>query len=500
MKPATAGSEDRSSATRGSEDRSSEARGSEARGSGVPSSQARSSEARRVRVAGGQGFWGDDLEAPVRQVEQGPIDYLMLDYLAEVTMSIMQKQRARDPEAGYARDFAPLMERIFPACIERGIRVVTNAGGVNPVGCGEKLVEAGRRAGVGGRARVGVVTGDDLMDRLDDLLAAGHPLENMETGAPLATIRDRVQSANAYIGAGPIVEALERGADVVVTGRSTDTALTYAPLMHEFGWDAKDHDRLAAGVVAGHINECGAQCTGGNCLIDWWTIPHMAEVGFPIVEVEGSGDFVVTKHDGTGGRVTMATVKEQIVYEMGDPTTYITPDVVADFTTIHLSPDGDDRVRVHGVKGRPATDFLKVSIAYSGGWKAVGTLVYAWPDAAAKARAADQIVRSRLDRLGIRFDEVRTELVGWDSTHGELAGPPPPDLPEVELRIAVRSEDRASVERFTREIAPLVLTGPPSVTGFAGGRPRAQEIMAYWPALVRKDAVHPFLRVDVREA
>jgi hypothetical protein len=343
------------------------------------------------------------------------------------------------------------------------------------------------------------VTGDDLMDRLDDLLAAGHELANMETGEPLAAIRDQVQSANAYIGAAPIVKALGMGADVVVTGRSTDTALTYAPLIHEFGWSPDDHDRIAAGVVAGHINECGAQCTGGNCLIDWWTIPNLAAVGFPIVEVSDDGSFVVTKHQGSGGRVTRASVSEQIVYEMGDPKVYITPDVIADFTTIHLDDLGNDRVRVHGVKGGAQTDFLKVSIAYSGGWKATGTLTYSWPDAAAKARSADRILRERMDRLGLVFDEIRTELVGWDSTHGALVGEPPADLPEVQLRVGVRGQDRAAVERFTREIAPLVLTGPPSVTGFAGGRPRTQEIMAYWPALIRREAVEDALRVEVKD-
>jgi len=449
-----------------------------------------------IRIASGQGFWGDDPEAPVRQVEGGDIDYLMMDYLAEVTMSIMQKQRARDPAAGYARDFVPLMGRIFPTCADRGVTVVTNAGGVNPRGCAQALVEVGRDVGVGGRASVGMVVGDDLMDRLDGLLADGHALSNMETGEPLSSIRDRVQSANAYMGARPIVEALAKGANVIVTGRSTDTALTYGPLIHEFGWALDDWDRLASGVVAGHINECGAQSTGGNCLIDWWTVPNLAEVGFPIIEASSDGTFVVTKHGGSGGRVTRGTVTEQIVYEMGDPRTYITPDVVADFTTIELERAGDDRMRVKGVRGREATDFLKVSIAYSDGFKAVGTLTYSWPDAAAKARAADRILRERLDRLGLVLD-VRTELVGWDSTHGALAGPPPSDLPEVQLRVGVRGRDRGAVERFTREIAPLVLTGPPSVTGFAGGLPRVQEIMAYWPALVAKDVVEPHLTVEL---
>ncbi|HKK92197.1 MAG TPA: acyclic terpene utilization AtuA family protein [Longimicrobiales bacterium] len=467
--------------------------------SDAPSDAVNDSAADTIRIASGQGFWGDDLDAPVRQVEGGPIDYLMLDYLAEVTMSIMQKQRDRDPGAGYARDFIPLMERIFPACVERDIRVVTNAGGVNPEGCAAALVEAGKRAGVAGRARVGRVEGDDILDRLEDLIADGHALTNMETGDPLESVLDRVRSANVYIGAEPIVEALGQGAHVIVTGRSTDTALTYAPMMHAFGWTRDDHDRIATGVVAGHINECGAQSTGGNCLIDWWNAPDMANVGFPIVEASPDGTFVVTKHPGTGGRVTRQTIAEQILYEMGDPSEYITPDVVADFTTIDVEEIGENRVRISGITGGPRTDFLKVSIAYSDGWKATGTLTYAWPDAAQKARAAAKILRQRLDRLGLEFDAVRTELVGWDSTHGQLVGEPPADLPEVQLRVGVRGKDRAAVERFTREIAPLILTGPPSVTGFAGGRPRVQEIMAYWPALLRREVVEPHLSVHVEE-
>ena len=454
---------------------------------------------RVVRIAGAQGFWGDDLEAPVRQVEGGPIDYLVMDFLAEVTMSIMRKLQGRDPSMGYAADFIGLMSRIFPTCIDRHIRVVSSAGGVNPRGCAGALVEAGRNVGVGGRARVGLVTGDDLMDRLDVLLDAGHELRHMETGAPLAGVRGRVVSANAYLGAAPIVEALARGADVVVTGRVIDAALTYGPMIHEFGWPAADHDRIAAGVVAGHINECGAQCTGGNCMIDWWTLPDMARVGFPIIEASPDGSFVVTKHVGSGGRVTPAIVTEQILYEIGDPSAYLTPDCVADFTSIGLEELGEDRVRVTGVRGEAPTEFLKVSAAYTAGWRAVGTLTYGWPDAASKARAAGRLLRERLDRSDVRLDAVRTELVGWDSTHGSLVGEPPADLPEVQLRVAVRAEDRAAVERFTREVAPLVLTGPPSVTGYAGGRPRVQEVVAFWPALIRREAVEPFVEVEVLE-
>ncbi|HEV3468371.1 MAG TPA: acyclic terpene utilization AtuA family protein [Pyrinomonadaceae bacterium] len=451
----------------------------------------------KVRIASGQGFWGDMLDAPVRQVEGGPVDYLMLDYLAEVTMSIMQKQRARDPRAGYARDFVPLMREILPACVGRDIRVTANAGGVNPSGCAEAVRDVARELGLGGKLRLGVVTGDDIMGRLDELLGRGVELRNMDTGEPLSAVRERIQSANAYLGAWPMVEALRRGARVVITGRATDTGLTLAPLIHEFGWAADDWDRLSAGTIAGHIIECGAQCSGGNCQYEWQRVPDLADVGFPIVEAAPDGTFVVTKHEGTGGWVNVPSVKEQLVYEMGDPASYITPDCVADFTTIRLEDAGPDRVRVHGVRGRPATDSLKVSISYSAGYKAVGTLVYAWPDAYAKARAADRILRARLERLGLRFEHVLTEFVGANATHGPLAGEPSADIPEVQLRVGVRGQDRASVERFTKEIAPLILTGPPAVTGFAGGRPKVEEIVAYWPALIPKAEIHP--RVEVTE-
>lgn len=457
-------------------------------------------EKKSIRIASGQGFWGDQLDAPKQQVENGPIDYLMLDYLAEVTMSIMQKQRSRNPALGYARDFVPLMGDILPSVVDRGIRVIANAGGVNPPGCRDAVLEEARRAGLTGRVRIGMIIGDDILERLPELLERGVELRNMETDEPLAAILDRVQSANAYIGARPIVEALRQDAHVVITGRSTDTALTYAAMIHEFGWSWDDYDRIAAGIVAGHINECGAQASGGNCLIDWRNIPNLSEIGYPIIEAYPDGSFVVTKHEGTGGCINPATVKEQLLYEMGDPKSYITPDGVADFTTIRLESDADHRVRVAGVRGAPATDMLKVSIAYSAGYKATGTLVYAWPDAVEKAQAADRILRERMDRLGLEFDEVLTEYVGWNATHGPLAGDLPRDLPEVTVRWGVRGSDRAAVDRFTKELAPLVLAGPPSVTGFAGGRPKVQEVVAYWPALIPKAEIEPHLRVDVQTA
>jgi hypothetical protein len=452
-----------------------------------------------VRIGGGQGFWGDDLDAPVRLVEGGPLDYLVLDYLAEVTMSILRKLRDRDPSGGYARDFVSLMERILPTCLDRGIRVVANAGGVNLEGCAEALVDAGQEVGAAGRARVGLVAGDDLMERLDELLDAGHAFTHLETGEPLTSARDRVRSANAYLGARPVVEALRRGADIVVTGRVADPSLAAACLAHGLGWSFDDPDLMAAAALAGHVVECGAQATGGNCMADWWTIPDLDVVGFPVVEVESNGSITVTKHPGTGGRVDRGAVTEQIVYEIADPTRVLTPDVIADFTTIRLTDEGGDRVRLEGIRGAPPTDSYKVSVAYSAGWRAAGTLLYTWPDAVEKAKAADRMLRRRFDRLGFLLDDVFTELVGWNAGHGPLSGDPPADVPEVQLRVAVRSRDRSSVERFSREMAPLVLTGPPSVTGYVGGRARVQEVIAYWPALVSKAAVDPFVRVEVMD-
>jgi hypothetical protein len=373
--------------------------------------------------------------------------------------------------------------------------VIANAGGVNPVSCAQAVRELAAARGAGGKVRIGVVTGDDLLPRLDDLISRGHSLANMDTGEALATVRDRVLSANAYIGSTPIVEALSRGAQVVVTGRSTDTALTMAPLRFEFGWAPDDWDKLAAGIVAGHIIECGAQCSGGNCLIDWRGIPDLANVGYPIVNAHPDGTFEISSIRTPASH--LGSDDHRAARAMGDPHAYITPDVVADFTTIKLESAGPDRVRVFGIGGRPPTDKLKVSIAYRAGFKAVGTLVYAWPDALEKAQAADRVLRERLDRLGLRFEKIMTEFVGASATHGTLAGAPNADLPEVQLRFGVRGENRAAVERFTREIAPLVLNGPPSVTGFAGGRPKVEEIVAYWPALIDKTEVQTAVEVVV---
>jgi hypothetical protein len=443
-----------------------------------------------IRIANGQGFWGDWLEAPVRLVEGGPIDYLALDYLAEITMSILQKQKQADPNLGYARDFPPLIARIAPRIRDGGVKVIANAGGVNPVACAREVV----RLAPG--LKVAVVTGDDVYPRLDEFLAKGYDMRAMDTGEPLASIRDRIQSANVYIGAFPLAEALATGAHVVIAGRSTDTALTLAPMVHRFGWRPDEYDKLAAGTIAGHIIECGAQCTGGNCQVDWQTIPNMADIGYPIIEAGADGSFVVTKHANSGGRVTVDSVKEQLLYELGDPTNYITPDCVADFTSIQLADGGADRVRVSGIRGKNRPPTLKVSISYANGWKAIGTLVYSWPQALEKARAADLIVRQRLSQLGLRFDEIYTEFFGVNACHGPAA-PANADPPEVQLRIGVRGADRKAVDRFTRELIPLVLNGPPGATGFGEGRPTVREIVAYWPALLPREEIQT--RVEVVE-
>ncbi len=451
---------------------------------------------RVVRIGNGQGFWGDSVDAPLEILRRGPLDYLGLDYLAEVTLSIMMRQRLRDPARGFASDFITLLRRALPLIHERGVKVVTNAGGLNPGGCREEVARVARELGIAG-LRVGVVEGDDLLPRLGELCDAGCHLEHMETGGRLCEVRHRVLSANAYLGARPVAEALAGGAQIVLAGRITDTSLALGPLVHEFGWRENEWDRLAAGTVAGHVIECGAQATGGN-FSRWWEVPELWDVGYPVLECEPDGSFTVTKHAGTGGLVTVATVGEQMVYEMGDPRAYVTPDCIADFTTAELRQAGEDRVRVAGVKGAPNTPFYKVSASFRDGWKATGQLVISGPRAVDKARLAAEIVWKRLARAGVTFPvgDTVTEIIGAGACHPGM-GSPPVDPPEVVLHLGVRGPDRGAVGRFGFELAPLITAGPPGVTGFAGGRPKPQEIVAYWPALVPKRFVDPHVKVTV---
>ncbi len=444
---------------------------------------------KRVLVANGQGFWGDSILGPVRLLREGPLDYLTLDYLAEVTLSIMQKQRSRDPRAGYATDFVRLIERVLPQLIEKNVKVVANAGGVNPHACKDALLAVIGKAGASG-IKVAVVEGDDILERIDTLLKGGEEFRNLDTQQPLAAIRDRVLSANVYTGAFPIADALGQGAQIVLTGRCTDPSLVLGPLVHEFGWTPADHSLLASGTIAGHIVECGAQCTGGN-FTDWRTIPNLAMVGYPLVDAAPDGSFVVTKHEGTGGLCTLDTVRHQLVYEMGDPQRYLTPDCIADFTSARLVQEAPARVRVDAVRGKPPTPTYKVSISYLAGWKASGELTVSGPDALEKARLCASIVWERLAYDGFRFgpEERLEEYVGAGVCHAGIPAGESKDPPEVVLRLGVKGPERAKVERFGLELVPLVTSGPPGVTGFAGGRPKASEIVGFWPALMRKDLV-----------
>ena len=447
-----------------------------------------------VRIGNGQGFWGDSILGPIRLVEEGPLDYLTLDYLAEVTLSIMQKLRSRDPSKGYATDFVRLIDRILPQLVEKDIKVVANAGGVNPEACVQALLEVVNKRGIEG-VTIATVEGDDVLGDLDQLLASGETLSNMDTGANLAEVRERVSSANVYLGAFPIAEALDKGARIVLTGRGTDPGLVLGPLIHEFGWGPEDWDRLAAGTVAGHIVECGAQCTGGN-YTNWRAVPDMARIGYPVIEAHADGSFVVTKHDGTGGLVNRDTVTHQLAYEMGDPNAHLTPDCIADFTSFELEEVGPDRVRVSGVKGAPATDTFKVSVSYSDGWKATGQLTISGPDALAKAKLCAEVVWQRLAMDGYEYgpEERMVEFVGANVCHAGIEVPSGDDPAEVVLRMGVKGPDRKKVDRFGSELVPLVTSGPPGVTGFAGGRPKATEIISFWPALLGKDKVETRVR------
>jgi hypothetical protein len=443
----------------------------------------------KVLVANGQGFWGDSLLGPIRLVREGPIDYLTLDYLAEVTMSILQKQFLRDPRVGFATDFVRMIERIAPELVTKNIKVVANAGGVNPMACKDATVAALHRQGFRG-VKVAVVEGDNIYGRIDELLGGGEELRNMDTNAPLSGVRERVSSANVYLGAFPTAEALDRGAQIVITGRGTDPGLVLGPLIHEFGWKASEHDKLASGTIAGHIVECGAQCTGGN-YTDWRAVENLAMVGYPIVEASPDGSFVITKHPGTGGMVTPRTILHQLVYEMGDPRRYIGPDCTADFTSIQMEQIAPDRVRCSGARGGAPTPTYKVSISYQDGWKAVGQLTISGPDALEKARLCADVVWKRLEYDGCTFsdDEKLVEFVGANTCHAGIAVAHANEPSEVVLRLGVKGANKAKIERFGYELVPLVTSGPPGVTGFAGGRPHPTEIIGFWPALMRKDKI-----------
>lgn len=451
---------------------------------------------RKVLIANGQGFWGDSLLGPLRLVEEGPLDYLTFDYLAEVTMSIMQKQVQRDPSLGYATDFVGMLKKILPTLQEKGIKVVANAGGINPQGCADAIRKVVEELGLSG-IKVGVVEGDDILGQLPELIDSGESFKNLDNGAPVSDILDRVSAANVYIGAKPIADALDQGADIVVTGRATDPSVVLGPLIHEFGWSMEDFDRLAAGTVMGHILECGAQCTGGN-YTHWRDVPNMARIGYPVAEAKADGSFVITKHENTGGLVNVETISSQLLYEMGDPKNYLGPDCTADFTTINLEQDGENRVKVSGIKGTAPTPTYKVSMSYSNGYKILGQLTVTGPDAVDKAKLCADIIFERVAMHGVTIapEDRYLELLGTNVCYEGIV--PAPEQPgEILMRVGAKGPDRKKLDVIGRELAPLVTAGPPGLTGFAGGRPRATEIVGYWPALIDKSKVTT--RVNVEE-
>ncbi len=446
---------------------------------------------KQVRIGNGCGFWGDNLDAPIQLVEKGQLDYLTLEYLAELTMSILAIQKQKNPQRGFAHDFLKTLERLTPHLQQQpDLKIVTNAGGMNPEACAQSARAILDDANLRDR-KVAIVQGDDIYPHLDSLVSQGHEMRHLDTGEPLTTVRDRVVSANVYLGSDPIVEALSKGASIVITGRVADASLTLAPAMHELGWRGDDWNRLGAGIVAGHLIECGAQVTGG-LWCNWSEQTNLAEVGYPIAVVSEDGTVEITKAPETGGVVNRETVIEQLLYEVGDPSRYLTPDVVADFTSVQIDEVEKDRARITNATGKPATDSYKASIAYRDGFMTSGTLVIFGPNAVDKARNCGAIERRRLERIDMLPQRFHVEVLGAG------AGAPideEMDLREVVLRIAVRDANQEKVERFTRELAPLVTSGPPGISGYATGRSSVREVFAFWPALLSKDAIQSEVKI-----
>jgi hypothetical protein len=449
-----------------------------------------------IRIGTGQGYWGDRLDAPFALVERGRVQYICFDYLAELTMSILQKQKERDPSRGYAHDFVSLCRQILPGVRERGIRLIASAGGINPRGCAEAIAQVARGQGL--KLKVATVEGDNILDRLDSLAARGYALRNMDDGSGIESIRDRITSANVYLGVAPVVEALRGGADIVITGRNTDTSLFLAPMIHELGWRMDELDKLACGICIGHVIECGAQVTGGNYTGGWDRVPDLARVGWPIAEVSEDGGAVITKPEGTGGLVEAGTVKEELLYEIGDPRNYITPDVVADFSEVRIEDAGPNRVRLWGAKGRPAPDTLKVSISYRSGYRAFADLGFSWPQALDKAKLAARILEERFRIVGLEAEEVMFDYIGYNSLHGPLSEFPGHEPQEVRLRVGIRTKTAEEARKLGPEVPCLVTCGPPQGGGYSG-RATPQEILEYWPALIPAAAIRPEVRyVEVK--
>ncbi len=449
---------------------------------------------KKIRIGGALGFWGDRSDAVFDLIQGGPLNYVIMDYLAEVTMSILQKQRMREPGLGYPQDFVPLIKQALPLLWDRGIRLITDAGGLNPLGLADTIVAMAREAGMS-EFKVGVVHGDDLMPRLDELAAVGIDLRHFETGVSQREIPGKVLSANAYFGAFPIAAVLDQGAHLVVTGRVNDAALALGPVIHEFGWKAGDHDLLAKGTMAGHLIECGGQASGGNFNGGWEQVPDLANLGFPIAEVDEAGTLVMTIHPCKGGLLTPAVLKEQLLYEIGDPSAYVVADVTCDITDLEIEEIGKNRILVRGTRGHPPTPNYKVSMTYDGGYRIAVGLVYAWPDCVRKARASADLILKRLARLGLKYRDVLISVFGSDALHGSMSHPVE-DPNEVYMRLCFSVDDVQTANRISREVTNHVLCGIPTGCMLEPGRPKPHKQVAYWPSLVPKSAVQP--RVEIR--
>jgi hypothetical protein len=425
-----------------------------------------------VKIGNGSGFWGDNGDGPIQLVQQThDLDYLTLDYLAEVSLSIMAAQREKDPQTGYAKDFVSLIERLIPFWQNGSkVKVIANAGGLNPAQCAKACAEVLRKHKL--RKKIGIVAGDDILEQFRTLVQ--EPLQ------------PKLVTANAYLGAQPIVELLKQDAEIVITGRVADPSLTVAPVAAHFGWNLNDYPKIAAATIAGHLIECGTQVTGGISNL-WPNIPNLANIGFPIIEMEQDGTFTVTKPNGTGGVVNEWTVKEQLVYEIGDPDNYLSPDVTASFLGLKLEQTGSDRIKVTGAIGKPPTDSYKVSSTYRDGYKTEGTLVIFGRDAFQKAKACGDIIMTRLQQSNMLPEEFTYEGIGTGSVvPGVLDNDQYPDSLECVLRIAAWDPEMPKLERLAREIAPLVTSGPPGVTGYTTGRPHIRPVFNYLPGLIPK--------------
>jgi Acyclic terpene utilisation family protein AtuA len=451
-----------------------------------------------IRVGNGAGFWGDNLDAPFLLARDGQIDVLTLEYLAELTMAILSHLRSKDTQAGFVTDFPDLVERLGPVLVANPtLKIVTNAGGLNPPTCARMCGRILGSAGLGEQP-IGVVTGDDVLGLISEWNTQGIDLSHLETGEPIASVASRVVAANVYLGARPISEALQSGARIVVTGRVADASLTLGPAAAHFGWRWDEWNKLAGASVAGHLIECGAQATGA-LWHDWNAVPDLAGIGYPIAELAADGSTTITKPAGTGGLVSVGTVTEQLLYEIDDPARYRTPDVDVNFTTVSLTEQGRDRVACRGATGSAPSDRLKLVAVYRDGWTASGMLAVVGRDAEAKARAAGAIVLDRVRRAGVPLAESLVECLGTGDVAPGVVRPATPPF-EVVLRVTVRDPDRAAVERFCRELAPLITSGPPGLAGYAAGRPSPRPAFGYWPALVPRTLAEDRTRVDVRTA